>query len=316
MQFRVAGAPGTDTTFNPAVPGATLRNGPVTGANPIIARLINPATGAVAAGVTVDKKRQLTLNEVIGMPTVVNGIAYPGGPLEILVNNTKWSGFYSTGPGTTGIRPDFQLYPDYHGGQGYSEILTEGTTELWEIINLTADAHPIHLHLAQFQLMNRQDFDVKKYAATYNASFPGGSYDPITRLAYPAKAYMPGYGPPLSYTTNNADGALGGNPAITPFLKGAAAPPSLNEAGWKDTVIMYPGQVTRLVVRWAPTDLPVTTPAASASFPFSPDGTHGYVWHCHIIDHEDNEMMRPTIVDQYHASDFVQGVTTKVSRIS
>jgi FtsP/CotA-like multicopper oxidase with cupredoxin domain len=59
---------------------------------------------------------------------------------------------------------------------------------------------------------------------------------------------------------------------------------------------MMPGEVTRLVVRWAPIDLPVATPPAQATYPFSPDGGHGYVWHCHIIDHEDNEMMRPTSV--------------------
>ncbi len=33
-----------------------------------------------------------------------------------------------------------------------------------------------------------------------------------------------------------------------------------------------------------------------AAFPFDPNGGHGYVWHCHIVDHEDNEMMRPTEV--------------------
>ena len=48
----------------------------------------------------------------------------------------------------------------------------------------------------------------------------------------------------------------------------------------------------RLSVRWAPTDATVT---GKNYFPFSPNG-HGYVWHCHIIDHEDNEMMRPTQV--------------------
>ena len=36
--------------------------------------------------------------------------------------------------------------------------------------------------------------------------------------------------------------------------------------------------------------------AIDAFYPFDPDGGHGYVWHCHIIDHEDNEMMRPTQV--------------------
>ncbi|HZD00632.1 MAG TPA: multicopper oxidase domain-containing protein [Actinomycetes bacterium] len=51
-----------------------------------------------------------------------------------------------------------------------------------------------------------------------------------------------------------------------------------------------PGEVTRFVVRYAPTDKPVDDP--SLVYAFNPDG-HGYVWHCHILDHEDNEMMRP-----------------------
>ncbi|MBE0698317.1 MAG: multicopper oxidase domain-containing protein, partial [Anaerolineaceae bacterium] len=67
------------------------------------------------------------------------------------------------------------------------------------------------------------------------------------------------------------------------------------EAGWKDTVIMYPGEVTRILVRWTPTDVAVGD-KANEHFPFDPNGGHGYVWHCHIIDHEDNEMMRPDAV--------------------
>jgi FtsP/CotA-like multicopper oxidase with cupredoxin domain len=75
-------------------------------------------------------------------------------------------------------------------------------------------------------------------------------------------------------------------------------PPLAQENGWKDTVIMYPGQVTRIMVRWAPTDEIVSSgaPGANLAFPFNPNSGHGYVWHCHIIDHEDNEMMRPTSV--------------------
>ena len=56
---------------------------------------------------------------------------------------------------------------------------------------------------------------------------------------------------------------------------------------------MYPGEVTTVIARWAPTDKPATDPASTLWFPFNPNGGHGYVWHCHIIDHEDNEMMRP-----------------------
>jgi FtsP/CotA-like multicopper oxidase with cupredoxin domain len=69
--------------------------------------------------------------------------------------------------------------------------------------------------------------------------------------------------------------------------------PLPQENGWKDTVIMYPGQVTRIKIRYAPMDLGVTT---LNYYPFDPSGGD-YVWHCHIIDHEDNEMMRRLNVD-------------------
>jgi spore coat protein A len=54
---------------------------------------------------------------------------------------------------------------------------------------------------------------------------------------------------------------------------GAARKPEPWEKGFKDTVIAYPGEVTRVQARF---DLPGR-----------------YVWHCHILEHEDNEMMRP-----------------------
>ncbi|MCK6209096.1 multicopper oxidase domain-containing protein [Georgenia sp. EYE_87] len=52
-----------------------------------------------------------------------------------------------------------------------------------------------------------------------------------------------------------------------------ARPPDPGEDGWKDTVIAYPGEVTRVRMRF--------------------DGAGQFVWHCHIVEHEDNEMMRP-----------------------
>lgn len=297
MQFRVGGCASgqcgvADTSYNPAslVP---LR--------PPMVRLANPVNGTLA--VTAQKTRQLTLNEVMGMPVTftdpVTGLLtpYPGGPLEILVNNTKWSGESTRAYG------DF--LPLTVGGitTAYSEIPKEGETEVWEIVNLTADAHPIHLHLVQFQILNRQGFDAKGYAAAYGLAFPTG-------------VFQPGFGPPLNYYTGNPR-ALGGNPDIAVlgpigkplYLKGAAVPPKPEEAGWKDTVMMLPGQVTRIAVRWTPTDLPANTANTSpaASFPFDPSGGfdlatqtpgHGYVWHCHIIDHEDNEMMRPDLVQR------------------
>jgi FtsP/CotA-like multicopper oxidase with cupredoxin domain len=56
-------------------------------------------------------------------------------------------------------------------------------------------------------------------------------------------------------------------------LVGSPTPPELWENGLKDTVIAYPGQVTRVKAQFK-------TPGQ-------------YVWHCHIVEHEDNEMMRP-----------------------
>jgi spore coat protein A, manganese oxidase len=321
MQFKVVGTPGNDTSFNPAAIGARLRGGdPLQAPGPVISGLVNPVTGTLA--VMAQKTRQLTLNEVMGMPVTavdpVTGVttAYPGGPLEILVNNTKWNGERINGVMTDPMsghsmytfesRPDFTL--DGTGKNYISELPKEGETEVWEIVNLTADAHPIHLHLVQFQLMNRQDFNAKTYTADYALAFPGGGYDPMTGNPYPAGVYIPAFGPPLDYNTGNPR-ALGGNIDVAAavkgkprYLKGAPIPPLPHEAGWKDTVIAYPGQVTRFVVRWAPTN-------GDAAFPFDPNGGHGYVWHCHIVDHEDNEMMRPdeVIPDPSANRTFIQG---------
>jgi FtsP/CotA-like multicopper oxidase with cupredoxin domain len=299
MQFRVGACTSgqcgvADTSFNPAAAGATIR-----AAGEKIVRL--PGTGGTAivtaAGPTqnVQKTRGLTLNEVMGMPQLatdpVTGVAntpYPGGPLEILVNNTKWGGKRINGvsnghftfepvPGFTGVTLNGDT-------TYYSELPQEGSTEIWEIINLTADAHPIHLHLVQFQLISRQSFNVNAYNATYFAAFPGGGWDPMLNAACAVGAFCPGFGPPLDYDPSTASGGkYGGNPDVAAiggngkplYLSGKPAPPAANEAGWKDTVIVYPGQVTRIAVRWAPTDLPVKTTGqglGSLYYPFDPSG--------------------------------------------
>lgn len=248
MQFVVNGQ--MVSALNPASPGsdkselrATLRSTPLVKLTNFAGVLNKPA----------DKVRQLTLNEVMGM----------GGPLEVLVNNTRWDGNGHMEPGL-----------------GETEIPVEGETELWQVINLTADAHPIHIHLVQFQLVSRQKINLNKYNKAYAAAFAGGIYQPSA-------------GPPLDYNTPNPDGALGGNPAITPFLQGPASPALPNEKGWKDTYIVYPGEVTTFAIRFAPTDIPLTAGPSELMFGFDPSEGPGYVWHCHIIDHEDNEMMRP-----------------------
>jgi FtsP/CotA-like multicopper oxidase with cupredoxin domain len=245
-----------DTSFDPSVSGATLRGG--SQQSPSMVRLAD-GIGGITSGVSIDKYRMLTLNEL---------------PLHTLLNNTLWAGMRP--PAGTPIPGFVQVGPNY-----LSELPQVGATERWDIVNMTGMAHPIHLHLIQFQLVNRQNCNLAGYINLYNSSFSGGQY-------------IADYGPPLDYNEPNAAGAFGGNPDVTPFLQDAPEPPQPWEVGWKDTFKMLPGQVTRIIVRWAPQN--VTVNAASAGhnkYSFDPTVGPGYVWHCHIVDHEDNEMMRP-----------------------
>ena len=145
------------------------------------------------------------------------------------------------------------------------EMPRQGTVEQWDIVNITPDPHPIHLHLVMFRILGRAPLKTLEYQA-----------------AHPQ--------PPIGYKwTPTADGFLGG-PMIGP------AP---WESGWKDTVRIDGGTVTRIIVRFPTAEELGFDPDAL----FSPDdpahpGHHtaaqqiqGYVWHCHILDHEDHDMM-------------------------
>jgi spore coat protein A len=116
-------------------------------------------------------------------------------------------------------------------GKVFMDPVTEdpevGTVEIWEFVNATIDAHPIHLHSVHFQLLDRRAFDIRHYGSSSEVVYTG--------------------------------------PVI------AAAPV---ESGWKDTILCPPGQVTRIIARFG-------------------DIAGRYVWHCHTLEHEDNEMMRP-----------------------
>lgn len=115
----------------------------------------------------------------------------------------------------------------------WSDIPTEtpylGATEEWDICNFTMDAHPIHLHQVEFEVVGRTPMDTDTNAGQVVCRIPTGD---------------------------------------APLL-----PPHGWETGTKDTVIAYPGEITRIRARF---DLPGL-----------------YQWHCHIVEHEDNEMMRP-----------------------
>ncbi|HEU4732315.1 MAG TPA: multicopper oxidase [Kofleriaceae bacterium] len=268
MEFRVNQTlQGTDNSFNPANPQCSLRASPIVDIKPADTHR------------TPDKTRNLILVEVEG----------DGGPEEVLLNNSHWDGLRN-GTNTT-------IPGSVPNGDGISatEVPRVGSTEVWEIANLTEDAHPIHIHLIQFQIISRQPFRRDDYRAAWDATFPGGTFQGVT---YPPGTFIPGFGPPQNYTTLNAAGAVGGNLSFTPFLQSTPEPPDASESGWKDTLKVLPFEVTRIAVRWAPTATAVNNVSAGVNrFPFDPStGGPGYVWHCHILDHEDNEMMRSLLI--------------------
>jgi FtsP/CotA-like multicopper oxidase with cupredoxin domain len=287
MQFKVnQKLAGADNTFNPAAPNhPALRPAP----------MVNLKT------ITPDVRRQLILVEEEGYTSNPDGPGSPdadGDPVESLVNNTKWNG---NREGTTAMVPG-----STPNGRGLSATETpqEGSTELWEVANLTGDAHPLHIHLIQFQVISREPFDVDSYLSDWIGSFPGGTFNGFN---FPAGVYIPGFGPPLPYDVPNSAGAVGGNPnfdTVKYLMRGACAglaclprAPDGLDSGWKDTIKMFPGEITRLAVRWAPQHLAANAVSAGQdAFPFDPTVGPGYVEHCHILDHEDNEFMRPLIV--------------------
>lgn len=119
------------------------------------------------------------------------------------------------------------LLNNAHWSMPVTETPALNSVEIWNLMNVTDDAHPIHLHLVRFQILDRRRFETFAY-----------QYQNILRY------------------------------------RGDATPPDPGEAGWKDTVRADPGMITRIII------------------PF--EGYAGrYVWHCHILEHEDNEMMRP-----------------------
>ncbi len=162
-------------------------------------------------------------------------------------------------------------------GQRWVAPVTEtpriGSTEDWWLVNPTMDTHPIHTHLTMFQVLYRIPFNATAYEEDWMA--------------------LNGMVPlPINQTPTVL--------SVQPYLTGPAESPLASERGWKDTVQTPPGYVTVIRIRWAPQDAPVSGPCAPVPgvnlYKFDATTGPGYVWHCHIIDHEDNEMMRPYIV--------------------
>jgi spore coat protein A len=219
------GVPGTDFSWaDPLTTGQVMKFivGPIVGTDTSTdpASLVLPTlTPLGAAQVT----RTLSLNEEES--TNVRVITDEHGNIVLACDNEDAEIFGPTEAllGTTTAGSPIPT----HWGDTVSEKPVVGSTEMWEIYNFTADAHPIHVHLVQFEVVNRQGL------------------------------------------VTNSEGI-----AVAPAqLVGTPRDPEPWELGFKDTVIVYPGEVARIKARFDQAGL--------------------FVWHCHILEHEDNEMMRP-----------------------
>jgi spore coat protein A, manganese oxidase len=238
--------------------------------------------GATADPQTTGQIMQFTVKATTD-PTWTNGVQGQAlATLPTSLNPTLPVGAFPTLPTTTNKRlitlnevmgPAGPLMVMING-QYYRAPATEtpsaGTEEEWVIINLTADTHPIHTHLVTFQLVSRQPFQATKYNTAWIKAQP---LDPTTGLNY-----APPF--PIIVTPTTLD--------PTPYYQGKTILPTPTEMGWKDTLQMNPGEVTTIRIKFTSQD--------GAAFPATWFTGPGYVWHCHIIDHEDNEMMRPLIV--------------------
>jgi spore coat protein A len=145
---------------------------------------------------------------------------------------------------TTAPYVDAGLTGQMEGSIAWHSPTTEnpalGDTEIWEIYNATGDAHPVHLHLVHFDVLDRREFTatvVDQPVVQHNGDLGNG---------FRLEDIVPGdlVDPPEGYVEN--------------------AP--------KDMVTALPGQVTRIQMTF--------------------DKPGRYVWHCHILSHEDHEMMR------------------------
>ncbi|WP_072802885.1 multicopper oxidase family protein [Rhodococcoides yunnanense] len=141
------------------------------------------------------------------------------------------------------------------------EMPAQGTVEQWNIVNTTLEPHPIHLHLVHFRTLGRAPVDLPAYQRD----------------------------------NPRPDVGIKWAPDVERYVTGPLSPPAAWEAGAKDTVNTYPGTVTRILVRFPSAEDLGFDPDAVFSAPSGHHGggaeLQGYMWHCHMLDHEDHEMM-------------------------
>jgi FtsP/CotA-like multicopper oxidase with cupredoxin domain len=147
----------------------------------------------------------------------------------------------------------------------FRETLQFNRVEDWYFVNTTPDTHPMHTHLFGFQVMGRYKFDAAGFVAA-NGGPNGVGQLPVSSLA----AYL--------------------KSRLTPF--------DPEEAGFKDTVKVNPGQVTVVRAKFTLPSTAITTNKKTGQQSVA-GGEQRYVHHCHIVEHEDNDMMeRFAVVDK------------------
>jgi spore coat protein A len=147
-----------------------------------------------------------------------------------------------------------------------SENPALGSTEEWEIWNATGDAHPVHLHLVHFEILGRQEIIWDSATSEEDRVLdPGGVTTPAPNSD---GTYL------ISQPVVQHNGLTGNGFRIASKTYGPVVPQPAEyvENTPKDMVTALPGQITRI----------------KATF----DKPGRYVWHCHILSHEDHEMMR------------------------
>jgi FtsP/CotA-like multicopper oxidase with cupredoxin domain len=156
------------------------------------------------------------------------------------------------------LQPLMGMLNNLHWTTSNIESPTVDTVEQWNIINTTGDTHPIHLHLVQFLVLGRQQYDVTKYVQSV-----------------PQYVGLPG-------TMGQGPWPV---PSAEAFVKGPLVRPAANEQGWKDTVQANPGEITRILVPFGA--------GAAPNLAIGNSFTGDFVWHCHLLEHEDHDMMLP-----------------------
>jgi len=146
------------------------------------------------------------------------------------------------------------------------------STEEWEVWNVTGDAHPVHLHLVHFEVLGRQEIvwdsatnDDDRVLDPDGINAPAPNGDGTYLVTQPTVQHNSVVGDPTTYGM--------GFKIVNPTKVGSIEKTAeYVENAPKDMVTALPDQVTRI----------------KATF----DKPGRYVWHCHILSHEDHEMMR------------------------